>query len=355
MSELVRGRTPDPAAYVLATAAQAYQLLGCASPQEPAWIPFLDRRIRSAGANPDTVYSFAPIASDRRYRISGFKGTVLFADILAQAGIVGTPSGPGPTVSMLDLDDVEADAEDRVELVLGADVEEGPGCWRVDRRADHLWLRQVAYDWSEAVDGRYGIEALPGRGPVHPEALVDWNEVAAFVRRYIVTWTDHIDAMRERELVNRLELEELPDTTGTVRQSYYQGLFDLAENEVALLEVDLPDRCRYWNVQVTDECYLTVDWRRHNCSINGSQAVLDPDGRFAAVIAASNPGTANWIDTGGLRRGSLLGRWNFASEHPKPSITLISADEARERMRRMPPAPVDRPDRGLSSQWRRAC
>ena len=47
--------------------------------------------------------------------------------------------------------------------------------------------------------------------------------------------------------------------------------------------------------------YATVSvLANRQSSLNGHQAVLDPDGVFRAVISARDPGVPNWLDTGGV-------------------------------------------------------
>ncbi len=47
----------------------------------------------------------------------------------------------------------------------------------------------------------------------------------------------------------------------------------------------------------------TVDYARHQSSLNGHQAVVDDDGTLRVVIAHKDPGVANWLDTtAGLQR-----------------------------------------------------
>jgi hypothetical protein len=124
----------------------------------------------------------------------------------------------------------------------------------------------------------------------------------------------------------------LPDTTGQVAQSYYQGLFDVPDGHALVLEAPIPGRCRYWSVQLTDLSYTSLDWVYHQSSLNGFQAEVDADGHFRAVISAADPGVANWLDTTGLERGTILGRWNHASDSPLPALELVELARLHERL-----------------------
>ena len=320
-----------PAMMALAQA----QWLTRATADAPDWFPFLSSVIPSAGANPDTVYGVTPIDACGTYRLSGIRGSVRFADVLIQSGIIGVVENPGPGVGVVDLTALPAAPDGRFEVLLGAERPAGwAGAWyRLDPRADHLWLRQVAYDWEQEQDYRVAIERLdaPARR-AEPVLAADGGSIAAFVERYTTRWRQHVERMAAKGLQNRLEIDVLPDTTGEVAQSYYQGLFDVPAGHALVLEAPIPQRCRYWSVQLTDLCYTSLDWIRHQSSLNGCQAEVDADGRFRAVISARDPGVANWLDTTGLQRGTLLGRWNQASDSPLPTLKCVELGRLHEHL-----------------------
>jgi hypothetical protein len=54
--------------------------------------------------------------------------------------------------------------------------------------------------------------------------------------------------------------------------------------------------------------------------------VLD-DGVFRAVVAHHDPGVANWLDTGGNRRGPGMIRWVRADAAPVPSTRMVPFDQ----------------------------
>ncbi|MEO2169518.1 MAG: hypothetical protein ABGY42_15655, partial [bacterium] len=61
-------------------------------------------------------------------------------------------------------------------------------------------------------------------------------------------------------------------------------------------------------------------------SINSSQAELDADGVFRAVIAHQDPGIANWLDPVGRNEGSLGLRYLFPDGVTQPSFTVVPAN-----------------------------
>jgi len=131
---------------------------------------------------------------------------------------------------------------------------------------------------------------------------------------------------------------------GVQGQFYYRGAFSLAPGECLLLDAPAPAKSRYWNVQLTDDLFMSMDYAAFQCSLNDHQASVDEDGRFRAVIAATDPGVPNWLDTAGHRRGTILGRWLDADRAEVPSLRLVKLDELRNHLPRSTPviSPAER-------------
>ena len=114
---------------------------------------------------------------------------------------------------------------------------------------------------------------------------------------------------------------------GLQRQSYYEGAYDLADDEALITEVSIPDEVGYWSLILTNELYETIDWYNNISSLNDAQAVVDSDRVFRAVISARDPGVYNWLDTSGYPRGAIQGRWFDTDERPTPTIKKVRLSE----------------------------
>ena len=64
---------------------------------------------------------------------------------------------------------------------------------------------------------------------------------------------------------------------------------------------------------------IAPDARRSQCCLNVSQATPDADGAFTYVIAQTDPGVANWLDTTGLHDGFGIMRW----QNIPPEMTSV--------------------------------
>ena len=65
------------------------------------------------------------------------------------------------------------------------------------------------------------------------------------------------------------------------------------------------------------------DFADHVTSTNGVQAHVDADRRIRLVLAAADPGTANWIDTQGRPEGLLVYRYVGTRTRPVPEAEVV--------------------------------
>jgi hypothetical protein len=115
-------------------------------------------------------------------------------------------------------------------------------------------------------------------------------------------------------------------------QTYYEGLFDLAEDDALILETDVPEKARYWSFLLADPLFGTIDFMNCQSSLNGFQARLDSDGKCRMVVCRQDPGVPNWLDTAGHAKGVIQVRWNECSSQPCPDARLVKIGELRAHL-----------------------
>jgi hypothetical protein len=76
----------------------------------------------------------------------------------------------------------------------------------------------------------------------------------------------------------------------------------------------------------------SLDYMNRQTSINGHTARLDKDGKFRAVISATDPGVPNWLDTVGYAKGTMFGRWTECSSGPTPTIAKVKLADVRNHL-----------------------
>jgi hypothetical protein len=138
---------------------------------------------------------------------------------------------------------------------------------------------------------------------------------------------------REHHGVNTLlRSSKIDDMGGLPKQAYYDGIHELTDDEVLILESELPRECRYWQALVGDDRFCTVDWVNRQSSLNDVQAHIDRDGRFRAVISRRDPGVPNWLDKGDYPWGIIQMRFFRADAYPVPTVVKVAHDELRSHL-----------------------
>ena len=74
------------------------------------------------------------------------------------------------------------------------------------------------------------------------------------------------------------------------------------------------------------------DFAGRQTSLNMTQAWADDDARIRFVVAASDPGVPNWIDTEGHPEGMLVYRSIGTRSRPIPDSQVVSLAELRAHL-----------------------
>jgi hypothetical protein len=99
-----------------------------------------------------------------------------------------------------------------------------------------------------------------------------------------------------------------------------------------LVEAALPPGCDSFSLSLTDRMFCTVDWVNAQSSLNRRQAILDDDGALRVVVAHTDPGVPNWLDTTGCTTGVLQCRWTGSPTPPTVSSRVVSFDALRDHL-----------------------
>ncbi|MET0370665.1 MAG: DUF1214 domain-containing protein [Sphingobium sp.] len=303
----------------------------------PCFVPFVGPVFFWGSPNPDTQILHASIDPTGSYRISGTRGTTEIATLMLQASGPAEGAMPGRVLGEVDLDEIELDDEGRFTVLLsGERPADWQGDWlRLDGEVGTLVTRSIAAV-PEQTDARFAIERIDR--PVANHAFD--SEAWTVANRNLLTFCRYISAYLLKLVEGKIQAlgtnsdlvyRVMPHGNQT-RQFYCEGLFSLEEGECLVLEVQIPDRVRYWSVQLFDMLYGSIDFVFHQSSLNGSQAVVDPDGWVRIVVSATDPGVANWLDTAGARQGGIMWRWNEVDHQPAAGVRLTSIANLRQEL-----------------------
>ena len=116
--------------------------------------------------------------------------------------------------------------------------------------------------------------------------------------------------------------------------AYAMAPFLIGPDEALVIRARWP-QCRYANVCLWNRHLQTFDYASRSISLNRAQTVADADagGRFTAVIAHTDPGTPNWLDTEGRPFGIVY--WRFMlpeGEIETPQAELVPLSELPSRL-----------------------
>jgi hypothetical protein len=314
-----------------------------ADPDRPDFVPSVNTAHNAVGVNPDFVYYHAAVDGAGQYRITGNRGDGLFLLMDIAAGGLGAMDDLGPSLALVDFDTLELGVDGAIDLMLStARPSDWTGDWRaLDPAAKTLAVRQASYDWGTGADARLTIERVDrpvATTKIAPEETARrLSRLVSHPERFAGLALKFMAGQRANQLYNIFEHDDWAGRGGVSGQHYYQGLFRLEPGHVLILETQLPETVRYWNIQLSDPVWNAIDWLNHQSSLNGGQARIDSDGRFRAVIAIDDPGVPNWLDPGGWRKGSVMLRWTEASSGPAPVLKPVPIADLRDHL------PIDTP------------
>ena len=269
---------------------------------------------------PDAAYTGCALLPGATYRVHGRRGTVRYLGFQVMSAIESSAN--------VVADDLDIAPDGTFELLLSPD--ERPGNWMpTSDRASSLVVRQFFYDWNEEQAARLEIECLdPPSGrtaaePVSPEAVArELVAIGEFVEASIAFWLDIEDSGRAQGINVFREPAALTGMGAAAENVSVWGSWQLAPDEALLIEVTPPESL-YWSVALGNHWWETIDYAAHQSSLNGHQAVVDPDGVFRAVVSQADPGIANWLDPAGQGQGPMIFRWLRASHAPVPATRVL--------------------------------
>ncbi|MEZ5734935.1 MAG: DUF1214 domain-containing protein [Novosphingobium sp.] len=307
------------------------------NPDHPEFMP-LWNSVYLFQPNPDDVYYYAPLDGTKRYRIVGERGTIHMINFQFGHGMMGMVTDIGQQhSSYLDGSELNVGADGKFEILLAPERPEGyTGNWhRIREDVDFMMVRFRSYDWGNEADTRLAIECLDAPLQKRRMGITEIDEklrgALTLNERLMPLFYGMQNRAKQEVGTNAFWMTGF-DGTGLVQQVYWVAAFEVAEDEALILETELPEERPYWNVQVNDPYFNTVEFVYRQVSLNGHTAHIDPDGKFRAVMSPTDPGVYNWLDSGGFTEGTLIGRWQQCSSEPVPQLKRVKIGEVRDHL-----------------------
>jgi hypothetical protein len=334
--------------YVTQLLSEASELMAEADPERPRFSTIVSPARKFLGDNPDSIYQQAVIRDDRAYRITGRRDGQTYISFTVHGA---DPAGGinGPVLADINDRDIHIAPDGTYEVVLSPDprpegdtrdwVQLRPGARFVFVRNYYLRERSAQTDPDVAV--RVHIEPLDDPGAPAP---LDDTTFATRLR-------DATAFLRATTLGMRVFGSPSPvpvpfvssepnsvgtpwsfrssniDAAGAVDIYYSSGTFDLGPDDALVMEGILPEGA-FTNVMLWNVHMQTLEYVHRRSSLNAAQMELGPDRSYRIVISAEDPGVANWLDTGGHRRGTIF--WRFLlpdaqPDHPRCKVVPVNS------------------------------
>jgi hypothetical protein len=319
--------------------AQGYIWLFQSTPEHPDWMPF-ENSIFLLQPNPDGIYHVAPVSGDGVYRIVGHRGSNPVMGFALGHTMFGMDD-PRPGLNNYDADGLTIARDGSFEVIFSTTKPDGwSGDWRyLHPETGCILIRQFSCDWGKEQEARFAIERLD-RPALKPRLTAEDVSrrldalLGGFVRRFAKLCIQYQNGVMQKIGLNSMELSGFEDLGNSAEwpQKYWRCIYDYQPGEALIVETELPEKCKYWNVQLNDGLWNQIEFAYRQSSLNAHQARLDSDGRFRAVIALEDPGVPNWLDSGAHRRGMLVGRWYGADSHPMPTIRKVPFSDIRQHL-----------------------
>jgi hypothetical protein len=274
--------------------------------------------------NVDNVFRIVPVDAASHYRITA----VPSGPIPVQFSIQLLPTLPAEAnwskviQELVDTDIVRA-PDGSFTLTVGPEPVAGhPNHIAITPGAHFLLIRDTIQDWRTQTPYRLTVTRLDGPPVAPPATDAALSAQAAALVRQI---TPRIQAAKGGGFANAPGFFQGPAnqlSSPRIREGGRWGLsssghFHLAPDEALVMTLD-PIGAQYMAVQLASAWLGSLDYVHHTASLNLSQTTPNKDGTVTVVIAAKDPGVANWLDTTGLHDGSIFVRWQKLPE-PLPA------------------------------------
>jgi hypothetical protein len=281
---------------------------------DPLSVPGQDPPVRSGIYDPDNISYIAIVNGATEYRITGTRGNSVDLSVQAISGFPGAGTTGNPTATLL-RDQIAVGADGTYIIDVAAAPK--PGNWLATVPDTSLIsVREAFNDWSTAVPEQLQLEVV-GRSGKPATKLSDRQLITAIdaataaVAQQAPYWTGLWQSALFSLPANRLSAPA-PTQGGLAGQLSSLSSFDLPAGQSLVVSVG-KSNARYQGFEAADAFGQSLPYATHQSSLNATQAELGSDGRYTFVVAATDPGVANWIDTHGYTHGLLFLRWQELS------------------------------------------
>jgi len=289
-------------------------------PRQPVFRQIVTSTRKSLGDNADAIYFDAPVSAEHSYRIRGRAAGAVYVSFTIE--VSGAGGGfPERTAGVLNDMDFDVDSEGRFEIHLGGPPRDrnwvalDPAATRVTSR--HYFENERPAAVPPIPDTALEIELVDPVGSLPPptddSVARGLRRVARYVRSRSLDMPKPGEADQPAFVGSEPNVFPPPIPPGdhalaAADAAYSMSLYLLGPDEALVITGRWPE-CRCANVSLWNRHLQTYDYAHRQVSLNRAQTRLDADGSFRMILAHSDPGLPNWLDTEGRSFGLVF--WRF--------------------------------------------
>lgn len=305
-----------------------------ADPKVPVLHRVVHETVKMGADNPDNFYQTACISSDYDYKIRGKRNTVHYLGFGTQIGHYGKGGGMPPS-GYIEASQIELDEDGSFTLILSCKphdknwlpMKEGSGT---------LIVRQTFLDRETEQPADLIIERIVPEGePQAPsqltpqildEGLKSASTLVAGASILFAKWAR--DFQSHSNALPLFDPDKSTAAGGDPNIRYYHSHWALAADEALVIEVT-PPQCEHWNFQLNNYWMESLDYQHFRIHTNKYLASYEADGSVRIIIAHTDPGLPNWINTTGHESGTMCFRWIRSAEHPQPRTRVVKLSDLK--------------------------
>lgn len=301
----------------------------------PNFKRFVTPEKKLLGDNPDAIYFHALVDANRDYRIRGNTAGATYTSFTVE---LGTGDGTMSTGTGATLNDTEFEVAPDGSFEIIASPTPKPKNWlRLPEGSGSLSTRHYyEREVSVATDRLHHIPLMiePLEEAAAPPRAGDASlaravrRVTTFLRTSIQpigmadAMPSYVSRIPNQLPPPKIDANEVNTGFAAVDNVYSMAPFLLEPGQALVMRGRFP-KCRFANVVLWNRYLQTLDYRHRRTSLNRKQTVLESDGGFRIVIAGSDPGVPNWLDTEGRPFGMIFWRFLMSEEDIEPLTTQV--------------------------------
>jgi hypothetical protein len=272
---------------------------------------------KSLHPSPDFVYRLAPVDDSARFVLHGRKpprGPLAF-----EVSLIGANEA---TQGNLSIGDLVIARDGSFTITVDSHGAGGrPNHLQSIAGAQQLIIRDIFDDIASQRPMALTLERLdpPTRPPMTIEEIVAGvpKQMTKAIRG-VMAVTGVLNRM-EANVMNPPAFFNQGETL--VTQAYSMAHFRLREDQALVIRMTMGS-AGYAIIPATNYWGGIGDFLNHRTCVSSPNALPNPDGSFTYVVARTDPGVANWVETDGLDEGTLCARWTAFKQDGGPMPTL---------------------------------